>query len=290
MGSFLKRFFLITISVSLLILAYIAWSGYQFFQADNTPITQESLEETQGFQFVVLSDNEGATPIFDRLLQEISGESAQFLMHLGDLSPRGAESDLQEVRARLDQLPFPYYTAIGNNDLGRDRSRELYIKYFANARPENAKGGATYYSFDYQDAHFVVLDNSDRRVGFEDAQLAWLEKDLAEHEANAIFLFMHRPVDLPFTAFTGDDETPASRIANAKFIDIIEQHPITRIFAGHIHTLFTYTLGTTPVSVSGGGGAAPQDLIKDFVGPVYHYLLVTVTDEKISIEVKRLQE
>ena len=72
----------------------------------------------------------------------------------------------------------------GNHDIFSDAGRVIY---------ERETGRPSSYSFDWQQAHFTVLDNSGS-LQLPDAQLDFLERDLAAHRtADPKFVFFHQP-------------------------------------------------------------------------------------------------
>ncbi len=269
---------------------YLAWSYQRDFNwlPDWRSVLPSADSSRGGFTFLVMGDNEGDTPIFQEIIRRASAQPAQFLVNVADLTPNAQPADFELVKSRLESLPFPYYTAVGNNDIVGDRSRSRYLARFNQSQLGVGQGQTTYYSFDEGPAHFVVLDNADRRVGFDDDQLAWLDRDLAQTDQRWIFLFMHRPVDVPLTDVYGDDETPASRRSNEAFKAVLRRYPVTRIYTGHLHVYFSYELEGVPVTITGGGGAAPQAALADLIGEQFHYLEVEVTDSDVSQTVHRL--
>ena len=78
------------------------------------------------------------------------------------------------------------------------------VKYMPGEHDAAADGGAAFkeffgdtrYSFDHRGIHFVALDNvSDPMSSLGDAQLAWLQSDLAPLDAESpIVVFSHRPL------------------------------------------------------------------------------------------------
>lgn len=270
---------------------YLAWSYQRDFSwlPDWRSVLPLNTADEDGLTFIVVGDNEGDNPVFREILKQASDRPAQFLINVADLTPNGQAKDFEAVKGRLEELPFPYYTAVGNNDIAGDRSRGRYLAHFSQAQLGVGTGQTTYYSFDQGPAHFVVLDNADRRVGFDADQLAWLESDLAQNRKRRTFLFMHRPVDVPLTNVYGDDETPASRQSNEEFKAILRRYPVARIFAGHLHTYFSYQLEGIPLTITGGGGAAPQSILTDLLGSSFHYLEVRITDDEVSQTVQRIE-
>ncbi len=108
----------------------------------------------------------------------------------------------------------------GEHDAAADRA-EAYQEFF----------GATHYTFDHKGVHFIALDNvSDPRALIGDAQLQWLEADLAKQAADAnIVVLTHRPLFDLYPQW--DWATRDGRQA----IDLLLPHRNVTVFYGHIH-------------------------------------------------------
>ncbi len=252
--------------------------------------------------FAVIGDNEGINPTYDDLMKKIAADkSIAFVLHVGDLTAHGKTDEYAEMKSHLKSLgvTMPLYAVPGNHDITDDPNRTGFQAAF----------GSLPRSIDTGDIHLVLLDNADRKIGFSDSTLAWLEKDLANWQASKlassqdsqlansqIIIAYHRPFGYPLAATVGDDETKASRASNEKFRSILAKYDVAQIFTGHIHTNLSYdysiakdangnTTKSVPVEITGGGGQPPQDLISSFLQPDYHYLKVTVVPNgKLSIE------
>lgn len=91
--------------------------------------------------------------------------------------------------------------------------------------------GPTNYAFDHKGVHFIALDNvSDPGGSIGDAQLAWLQQDLARQAPAAhIVVFAHRPL---FPLVPKWDW--ATRDGD-KALALLMPHPNVTVFYGHIH-------------------------------------------------------
>ena len=99
---------------------------------------------------------------------------------------------------------LPLYFTPGNHDVFSDTSRELYVK---------ESGRAPQYSFNYQDAHFTVLDNSQTTDLTPQEQLDFLNRDLeANKDKNPKFIFFHKPYWIPILKL-GLSDFPLHKIA-----------------------------------------------------------------------------
>lgn len=231
-------------------------------------------------RFAVVGDNHGDNPIYRQILTELKDEPIDFVVNLADTSENGTRTEFEGVKVLESQLSIPVYHTVGNHDIKTDPTRALDTEIF---------GVAPWYSFTKGSVHFVILDNADRKVGFPAASLDWLATDLAAHESETILIAYHRPFDLPLGQVVGDDETSASRATAERFKKIIAAYPVKFIFTAHLHTYIPYTVNDIPAVVSGGGGDPAQTVLGGPANNLFHYLLVTVQNGRVAVEVKRVQ-
>jgi hypothetical protein len=177
------------------------------------------------------------------VLPELMVTDAAFGMTLGDI----LFDDLSlfpRYNALIAQIGIPWYNVPGNHEMNfeaaDDRySLETFKRYF----------GPPYYSFEYADALFVVLDNIEyqgngqsdpgdvrgnggylARLGRR--QLAWLETEL-EHvpRERLIVLAMHAPL----ASYLGD--APGVNTADRRALfKLLAGRPNLYAVAGHTHT------------------------------------------------------
>lgn len=264
---------LVAIGVSL-------WILRQPLRATYTAIVNQSSNSGSRVRFAVVGDNHGDNPIYRQILDEIQKQPLDFLVNVADTSEEGTEAEFVAVKQLESALPYPVYHIVGSHDIKTDPSRETFTGAF---------GSAPWTSFDRGEVHFIMLDNADRKVGFPAASLDWLAKDLADHRQSTILIAYHRPFDLPLGQVIGDDETAASRVTNRRFKQIIAEYPVKFIFSSHLHTYLPYTVNDIPAVVTGGGGDPAQVVLGGAKNNLFHYLLVSVQNGRVTTEVKRVQ-
>ena len=91
--------------------------------------------------------------------------------------------------------------------------------------------GAPYYSFDHKGVHFVAIDNvSDSAAKIGEAQLAWLNADLAKQAKDApIVVLTHRPL------FDLAPQWDWATRDGAQALEILMPYRNVTVFYGHIH-------------------------------------------------------
>jgi 3',5'-cyclic AMP phosphodiesterase CpdA len=126
-----------------------------------------------------------------------------------------------------------YYTA-GNHDITSivDGPELQYLTY-------NKYIGPTYFSFNYGNVHFVILESVKwdgyRYYGeFGEKQLHWLKNDLKYVKKDKlVFFIMH----IPIIKWNGLDQFTDLVNDKNKFLSIVKDFKNSLIIAGHTHTI-----------------------------------------------------
>lgn len=122
------------------------------------PWTAKTFQNDSGeFQFVIIGDRTGganALKTFQLAMAQINLLQPEFVINVGDLiegySDQATElnAEWNDVDAYLNVLAMPFFKTPGNHDIANSTARDVWLKRY----------GATYYSFVYRDALFIVLD------------------------------------------------------------------------------------------------------------------------------------
>jgi len=255
-----------------------------------------AVEAGQPFEFIVFGDTRSDHAMHAAVLESMQGVQARFLLHTGDLVSNG-ESEADWVQyfetAGATMASWPLYPVVGNHDED-DGAADLLAAAFA------LPGDRLYYSFDYGNAHFVVLDQFVNMVlacaqdevlvdhCLDDDQLAWLEGDLAaaSQTADLIFVSAHEG---PYSSKEGRSGSLQMRV----LLPMFEQYGVTAILTGHDHY---YERGVTdggiPYIITGGGGAGLYSIGDPSDDPhtvivnesTYHHVVVEVTGSLVRFE------
>ena len=107
----------------------------------------------------------------------------------GDITDSGAPGEWDGYLSLRRRIDFPSFEAMGNHDFRQGRTVENGISRLH---------GNSYYSFNKGNVHFVVMNEytaHDRLPDFNDAQLDWLQRDLAKIRKGItpVVLAMHSP-------------------------------------------------------------------------------------------------
>jgi len=245
---------------------------YYRLLADGTPaspvFTFETAEASfeSSFRFAMFGDSGSGNSNqlgVASLLEELDPD---LVLIAGDVVyPSGALSGMDPryfvpYAALLPERPF--YLALGNHDY-QTSCAQPYLDSFC--LPASAAGGERYYSFDRGNVHFVSADSAplgslpsgcSPNSAFE-AQLAWLDADLAASTAAWKVVFFHHS---PYSDSNHGDNADVQ----ALFVPLFEAHGVDVVLTGHDHCYqrFPPMSGGAPAAdgvryiVAGTGGAS----------------------------------
>ena len=206
------------------------------------------------FRFAVMSDVQEA---IDRV-QDIYGvmnaqPDLDFLLGAGDLTERGTRDQLERFEAELGGLDIPYYTTLGNHELGEAPS--LYQDYF----------GRGSQSFEYRGVRFTLLDSASASI--DPIVFGWLDEWLEQGKDSGHVVAMHIPPLDPIGVRNG---AFANRNEAAKLLARLAAAGVDLTLYGHVHSYYHFENAGMPAHISGGGGAIPERF--DDIGR--HFLVV----------------
>lgn len=265
----------------------------------------ESANSENDFSFVFMTDmhitNERhALEGFQQAIDTINKLAPGFVLTGGDnimdaLGQTYGKSDslynMYEEAAKGFNMPV--YTTMGNHEVfglyeksGIDPSHEKYGKKLYENRLAKR-----YYSFDFKNWHFVVLDGigftEDRHYyGFVDQeQLEWLKQDLAKTgKETPVAVSIHIPL-LSVGSQIMEGPTKAlsrgSVITNAhEVIDVLEQYNTKLVLQGHLH--FLEDINYNGIHYITGGAVSAQWWNGPRFGMEEGFLKIDVSGEDFS--------
>lgn len=253
-----------------------------------------SKDSARPFKFIVLGDNQTPrhfkgpimagtmkpfqTEPFKQIIAEANILQPAFVVNVGDLilgytAPEIIQASWDDYLSTIAASERPFISVSGNHDVFNTTAERIWLE----------RMGPLYYSFNFGNSHFVVLNSQESEVqgksdlcSFSVEQLAWLKADLeAQRNAQHIFVFLHKP----FFAM------PADKIGNwAEVHNLLKQYPVRAVFAGHQHRYCKFDLlDGIQYIVTGGAGTELFGLPKQ--GFFNHYLLVEVDGAKMHYAV-----
>ena len=223
-------------------------------------------------RFIAFGDSGIGSSAQSQLAARMAADTFDLALHTGDVSYGTAAGVGGPSYTQYDNWVFgvyspwlrsrPFYPSIGNHDDEVDFARayrDVFVlpDHAASATyPDNAE---RYYSFDYGPIHFIALDTERAFLdgGRLQAQLAWLDADLAATTQPWRVVYFHRP---PYSSGTGHGSSAAVRQA---FAPLFERYRVQLVLSGHDHDYersipwleFVPTGRAVTYVVTGGGGA-----------------------------------
>ena len=250
------------------------------------------------FRALILGDTRSDHDSHRAAVTAASSSNSHVWMHTGDMvSDGGVEEQWRtffEIESSLMQS-VPQFGAIGNHDeSGGDAAN--YINYYS--LPVNSPVPEFYYSFNYGNLHWIVLDHHvnvdpellcflrimDWSTCFNEAQLAWLGDDLAAASSNPdidhIFVSLHMG---PYSS--KDGRTGSGQMRH--ILPMLADHGVEMIISGHDHYYERgFSENGVGYMISAGGGAglyevtdpgplAPPHTIA-YNESIHHYTVVDI--------------
>jgi hypothetical protein len=239
-------------------------------------------EPGQPFRFVAYGDTRSNPGDHAAVSRGIAREDPAFVLMSGDLVADGDNWDLWNEQFFGPAAPYLKGAAIQPARGNHEGSAAFYADFLG--RPLDR----LYYSFDYGNAHFVVLDNyaADR-----EAMVAWLDEDLAASDAEWKFVCYHTP--------TFNVGGHASTWGREDVLPVMEKHGVDFAFYGHSHLYERFLpigpAGGKPIIhvVTGAGGAPlyaaePSPILAGGIGrSELHFCVMDVDGNRCTMTVKR---
>jgi hypothetical protein len=195
-------------------------------EAWSPPARFTTADDADCFTFLYLGDVQSGYADWGNMLDEIQQSHPQIRFSLlgGDLTDNG---DSESEWGQFLDAASGYFSKVSLMPAWGNHDGSMYYNFFA--LPDNGPAGLKkdFYSFDYGNAHFVVLDS--RNNTNEDAR-QWLEADLQSSSKTWKFAMFHHPA---YPAF--DDNKTIDDSIRENWVPILEDNGVDMVFVGHQH-------------------------------------------------------
>ena len=143
-----------------------------------------------------------------------------FIQVSGDLTNNATDAEFEFYQAGTAKSKVPVWPAVGNHEYAAGAT------YAARINNYRKHVGPEWYSFDYSDRHFLVLENNGAAPFAE--QLEWVKADLARdmQRGKHLVVLTHQPMNVPFGSPSVYDE----------YGKVLEQYGAELILVGHEHS------------------------------------------------------
>jgi Icc-related predicted phosphoesterase len=204
------------------------------------------------FRFALMSDVQEAIGRVQDLFSRMNEEpDLDFLLGAGDLTQQGTVEQLVRYQKELRELDIPYYTTLGNHELGT--TPPPYQDYLGRAS----------FHFVHRGVRFSMLDSGSATL--DPTVDGWLDVWLAAGRDHVHVVAMHIPPLDPVGVRNG---AFGSRSEAAALLARLAQAHVDLTLYGHIHSYYAFDNAGIPAFISGGGGALPErfdDIGRHFV-------------------------
>lgn len=175
-------------------------------------------------------------------------QDAQFFINMGDLVDNG--QDHYQWNAWFDVVGdmiarIPVVPLLGNHETydkdWKVRMPKAYLHLFALPRIDREKYQNQFYSFDYGDVHFVVLNTQSQELAdfepsLDEDEVAWFKEDMAKTTKKWKIVLMHKdPLQYGFANRPEPREegfSPEGRL----WMPLFDQYGVDAVLSAHLHT------------------------------------------------------
>lgn len=175
-------------------------------------------------------------------------QDAQFFINMGDLVDNG--QDHYQWNAWFDVVGdmiarIPVVPLLGNHETydkdWKVRMPEAYLHLFALPRIDREKYQNQFYSFDYGDVHFVVLNTQSQELAdfepsLDEDEVAWFKEDMAKTTKKWKIVLMHKdPLQYGFANRPQPREEGFSP-EGWLWMPLFDQYGVDAVLSAHLHT------------------------------------------------------
>lgn len=196
------------------------------------PCCFKTAAQTDKFSFIYLGDTQQEPDIslgydhLEEILCSAYDGSQSFVLLGGDLTDNGGDENewfqfVNSISKVSSQIPI--MPTMGNHD------GSCYLNFFdlPTNGPERLK--KRFYSFDYGDAHFVILDSNNNALP---ETREWLRNDLENTSKKWKFAIFHHPA---YPNYIDSKTRMQAESIQENWVPILEQYGVDMVFGGHQH-------------------------------------------------------
>ncbi|MBN2572424.1 MAG: metallophosphoesterase [Ignavibacteriales bacterium] len=227
----------------------------------------------QKFKFIVWGDSQFQNPeVFENIVRETELLSPDFVLHVGDMihgytyNIDIARKQWVHFKEQIKPLSVPFYPTPGNHDVTTKEIEPAYIEAWGEDK--------LYYSFNYENSHFIVLNAFTEQEFYtiSEEEYKWLIEDLDDTKnCKNIFISIHPPMYM--TDFNLWE----------KYHQLFLKYPVKAIFTGHSHVYDYRNIdGIDYFCLNSSGN---MNIYNPLAGRFHHYLQVSVDENEINYAV-----
>ncbi|WP_350277318.1 PQQ-binding-like beta-propeller repeat protein [Kribbella sp. HUAS MG21] len=184
-------------------------------------LRKDKASEDGGFTFGNVADPHVNAQLPEQITEiNSTRQDLAFIQVSGDLTNNATDAEFETYKRGTAKSKVPVWPAVGNHEYLAGASYAVRINnYRKHVGPE-------WYSFDYSDRHFLVLENNGAAPFAE--QLEWVKADLARNvkDGKHLVVLAHQPMNVPFGSPSVYDE----------YGKVLEQYGAELVLVGHEHS------------------------------------------------------
>lgn len=204
------------------------------------------------FKVIVTSDSQSSDySDWKNLIRHAADDhqDAAFMIALGDLVDNGDDEyqwqtwfdSTKDILSRIPAAP-----ALGNHEAysldWKEHMPDRYLTHFNLPNNGNRNFKNHYYSFDWGDVHFTVLDTSlneekEWMPDLYEKEKVWLEKDLRETKKKWKVVLMHKdPLQYGFADESRPHREEGFSEEGQYFMPVFDKYGVDLVLSAHLHT------------------------------------------------------
>lgn len=224
----------------------------------------------QNYKFIVWGDSQFQNPdVFEKIVKETELLKPAFVIHTGDMihgytyDINNARRQWKRFKKQISPLTVPFYPTPGNHDVTTKEIQPAYLEAWGSDK--------LFYSFDYENSHFIILNVFlDQQFDTIPAnEFEWLKNDLEKSKnADHIFLSFHSPLYL-------------NKKYNWKPVqELLKKYNVEAVFTGHYHIYDYRTIDSISYFCINSSGN--MKYVNHLAGYTHGFLYISVEGKKVD--------
>lgn len=180
----------------------------------------------------------------DSMLAYAGATRPDLFLHMGDIAYYSGTTEEFTSRffaaySKILQKTTCWPTLGNHEGVSSDSGLQTGPYFNAYVLPKGGEAGGlpsgteAYYSFDYANVHFIVLDSQDSSRAVDGAMMTWMKADLMSTKQEWIVAYWHHPA---YSKGTHNSDTEAQLIEmRQNALPILEAGGVDLVLAGHSH-------------------------------------------------------
>lgn len=206
----------------------------------NSPETIKPANSNLLFRFLLVADSHNDNTNLNKAINQgkLKYPDLKFIIGLGDYTEVGTIQELENAKKEFDNSGLRYFLIPGDHDLWDCRNRSLpptacFSQVF----------GPSYQYFEFESFEFLLLNNSDNYIGFDDKQTVWIATELEKIKGDkpkGLFAFVHTPLYHPSSDHVMGWVEKNLKSQAGGLIFQLKDAGVTKVIAGDIHFFSDY--------------------------------------------------